>query len=63
MRRIQGIHHLLSYLDSIDFPLAYEEIENLIDQKKLPHKKPASGIFVFDLDYIDWWVNENRMKE
>jgi hypothetical protein len=63
MRKIQGINNLIPYLDSISFPLTREEIQDLIAQKKLPHKKPVSGIFIFDLDHIDWWVNENRIKE
>ncbi|MCP3764162.1 hypothetical protein NLX67_17575 [Domibacillus sp. A3M-37] len=63
MRKIQGIHHLMSYLNSAAFPLTEEEIHDLLTEKKLPHKNSASGVLIFDLDHIDWWINENQSKK
>ncbi|WP_050182699.1 hypothetical protein [Domibacillus robiginosus] len=63
MRRIQGIPKLTSYLKAVNYPLTEKEIQDLIGNKKLPHKKLVNNIIIFDLDQIDWWINHNRTKE
>ncbi|WP_050183427.1 hypothetical protein [Domibacillus robiginosus] len=63
MRRIQGISKLTSYLKAVNYPLTEKEIHDLIENKKLPHKKLVNNIIIFDLDQIDWWINHNRTKE
>lgn len=40
-----------------------EEIHDLILKKEAPSQKLVSEIFIFDLNHIDWWINENRIKE
>ncbi|MEM1503740.1 hypothetical protein RG959_10020 [Domibacillus sp. 8LH] len=62
MRRIQGVQKLISYLDSVKYPLAEEKIYDLIKNKKLPHKKLINNIIIFDLDQIDWWIKQNRLE-
>ncbi|WP_050184398.1 hypothetical protein [Domibacillus robiginosus] len=62
MRRIQGISKLTSYLKSVNYPLTEKEIRDLIENKKLPHKKIINNIIVFDLDQVDWWISHNRTK-
>ncbi|MGG3450494.1 hypothetical protein ABER98_11515 [Domibacillus aminovorans] len=63
MRSIQGINQLISYLDSVNFPLTEEKIHDLILKREIPHRRPINSLVIFDLDHIDWWINENRTKE
>ncbi|OAH57780.1 hypothetical protein AWH48_01810 [Domibacillus aminovorans] len=62
MRNVHRIKQLISYLDSVDYPLTEEEIYDLILKREIPHKNPNNSLIVFDLDHIDWWINENRTK-
>jgi len=63
MRKIQGIQKLVSYFDSATYPLTEKEIQDLILNKKLPHKKVSTGIIIFDLDQIDWWIKQDQTKK
>ncbi len=60
MRRVQGIQKLISYLESVNYPVAEKDIYDLTTNKKLPHKKVGLDIIIFDLDQIDWWIEQDQ---
>ncbi|WP_144511265.1 hypothetical protein [Bacillus sp. FJAT-22090] len=62
MRKVYGIKSLLAYLDSVDYPISEERIHELISNKEIPHLRPISNMFAFNLEHIDWWVSEQRLK-
>ncbi|PLS17624.1 hypothetical protein CVD28_11570 [Bacillus sp. M6-12] len=61
MRKIYGIQKLIVYLASVGYPLAEEQVHDLILNKDIPHLRPISNMIVFNLDHIDWWVSQ-RLK-
>lgn len=63
MRKIHGIKDLTDYLASMNYPLKEADIHDLILKKVIPHSRLMSNIVIFDLDNIDWWINQNRIKE
>ncbi|RDI45535.1 hypothetical protein [Falsibacillus pallidus] len=60
MRRVSGISSLVDYLHSVNYPLSEHEINELIQKKQLPHFKPMKNLLVFNLDHIDWWIEDQR---
>lgn len=62
MRRAYGVNKLSSYLESVGYSLTEEEIEVLIENKEIPHLRPMSNMIVFNLDHIDWWINQKQMS-
>jgi len=62
MRKVHGIRNLIAYLESINFPLTEEQVNDLIVNKELPHLRPLEHIIVFNLDHIDWWISQQRLK-
>ena len=60
MRKAQGVKSLIEYLDSVNYPITEELVNELILKREIPHNKPISSIIMFDLDHIDWWVNEKK---
>ncbi|WP_026694128.1 hypothetical protein [Peribacillus kribbensis] len=62
MRKVYGVHNLIVYLASVGFPLTEEEVHNLILNKKIPHLRPHSSMIVFNLDHIDWWIEQMRLN-
>lgn len=62
MRKIQGIKRLTTYLASVNHPLSEAEIQDLMLRKTLPHNMVMNNIIIFDLDHIDWWISQNRLK-
>lgn len=64
MRKIQGIKSLMDYLNSVDYPLSEETLNELILKRDLPHTVPIRNMIIFDLSHIDWWIAEKRkLKE
>ena len=63
MGKIQGISSLMKYLDSVEFSLTEEEVENFLIQRKIPHTKSFGNMVIFDLVHIDWWISEQRKFE
>jgi len=62
MRKAYGVQNLIVYLASIEYPLTEAEIHDLILNKDIPHLRPFNNLLVFNLDHIDWWVNQKRLK-
>ncbi|ALC85925.1 hypothetical protein AM499_08860 [Bacillus sp. FJAT-22090] len=62
MKKIYGIKSLVEYLDSVNFPMSESKINDLILKKEIPHQKPLSTMLVFNLEHIDWWIEEQRLK-
>lgn len=60
MRKVQGIKSLMDYLDSVDYPLSEETLNDLILKRNLPHSIPIRNMIIFDLSHIDWWIAERR---
>ena len=62
MRKIQGIKSLLDYLSSVNYPMTEDKVKDLIMKRQIPHNRPIASIIIFDLDHIDWWLNERQTK-
>jgi hypothetical protein len=62
VRKVYGVKNLIDYLASVNYPLTEERIHNLILAKDIPHLRPYENIIVFNLDHIDWWVEQMRLK-
>ncbi|OCA85312.1 hypothetical protein [Pseudobacillus wudalianchiensis] len=62
MRKIYGIENLIAYLSSVNFPLTEERIKDLILNRELPHHRAFQSTFIFNLDHIDWWISQQRLK-
>ncbi|QUG42300.1 hypothetical protein KD050_03130 [Psychrobacillus sp. INOP01] len=62
MRRSYGVKKLSSYLDTVGYPLTEEEINDLIINKEIPHLRPMKDMIVFNLDHIDWWINQKQIS-
>ncbi|MEK4029152.1 MULTISPECIES: hypothetical protein [Bacillaceae] len=60
MRKVYGIENLIAYLSSVNFPITEDKINDLILKRELPHLRPFGSILMFDLDHIDWWINQQR---
>ncbi|MDG5470544.1 hypothetical protein P6709_02215 [Jeotgalibacillus sp. ET6] len=63
MSKLYGIEKLIEYLASKNYPLSDEKIRTLIHKKIIPHQNPVKGMYSFDMNHIDWWVNEQRSKK
>lgn len=62
MRKVIGVNNLIDYLISVNYPLNEVEINELLEKKQLPHLRPMRDIIVFNLDYIDSWIQERTSK-
>ncbi|KMY54387.1 hypothetical protein AC623_10970 [Bacillus sp. FJAT-27231] len=62
MRKIYGIENLIAYLSSVNFPLIEERIKDVILKRELPHYRAFQTTFIFNLDRIDWWISQKRLK-
>jgi len=60
MRKIQGIKSLIDYLSSVNYPMTVESVNDLIQKRQIPHNRPIGNLIIFDLDHIDWWLNERQ---
>lgn len=60
MVKIQGVGNLLTYLESVGYPLTEQQINEFIEAKTIPHSKPYGGRIVFDSSHMDWWVDLQR---
>lgn len=60
MGKIQGIESLRKYLESVDYPLTEEQINDFMAKRKIPHSKSYGKMIIFDLSHIDWWVAQQR---
>ncbi len=58
MRKVHGVKRLISYFNSVNYPMTEDHLMVLLTQKKIPHTSPISTILVFDLNHIDWWIKE-----
>ncbi|WP_422123473.1 hypothetical protein DHX103_01280 [Planococcus sp. X10-3] len=63
MEKIQGIDNLLIYLDSVDYPLSEQQINEFLSAKKIPHSKPYGSMIIFDRSHIEWWVELQRKTD
>jgi hypothetical protein len=57
MRKDYGIKSLMIYLESVNYPITEEEIDDLILNKKIPHLRPIDNLLIFNLDHIDGWLS------
>ena len=62
MRKIQGLSNLVDYLESVNYPLAAEQITDLMSKRKIPHRKAFQNTVIFNLEHIDWWIAEQRKR-
>ncbi|WP_038705428.1 hypothetical protein [Planococcus sp. PAMC 21323] len=63
MRKIQGLSKLVSYLESVGYPMAADEITDLMTRRKIPHRRAYQDIIIFNLEHIDWWIAEQRKQQ
>ncbi|ANU24814.1 hypothetical protein [Planococcus donghaensis] len=63
MRKIQGISNLVTYLESVNYPVAAEQITELMLKRKIPHRKAYQDIVIFNLEHIDWWIAEQQKQQ
>lgn len=62
MRKAYGIKSLMIYLESENYPITEEEINDLILNKKIPHLRPINNLLIFNLDHIDGWISDQHVK-
>lgn len=60
MKKIQGVKSLLGYLESVDYPLTEEQVNELLSKRKIPHSSLYGKVIMFELSHIDWWIAEQR---
>lgn len=60
MRKINGVKSLINYLESVNFPLEEENVHELILKREIPHNNPIGNTIIFDLNHIDWWIDEKK---
>ncbi|WP_075619396.1 hypothetical protein [Paenisporosarcina indica] len=60
MRKVHGVKSLIIYLESVNFPLNEERVNELILKREIPHNNPIGNTIIFDLNHIDWWINEKK---
>ncbi|WP_408634150.1 hypothetical protein [Planococcus lenghuensis] len=60
---MHGVKPLISYLASQNRSYSEAEIHELIAKKVLPHSNPMSNVLVFDLDHIDWWIDQMQPEK
>lgn len=63
MTKIQGVNDLRKYLESAGYPRTEEEIIESIAKRQIPHSQSYSNTFFFDLEHIDWWIEQQQKKE
>jgi predicted DNA-binding transcriptional regulator AlpA len=63
LRKAYSIKELAEYLDAVKYPLSEDAILDLIQKRKLPHQRPFGDMIVFDLNHIDWWIDQQRSNE
>jgi len=62
MRKVYGVKKLIAYLTSVDYPLTETDIHDHVLKKDIPHLSLINNMLVFDLDHIDWWIGQQRLK-
>lgn len=62
LRKVTGIKNLISYLESVQYPISDEKINELIKNNAIPHLRRLNTLFIFNLDHIDSWIIEQRSK-
>ncbi|MFJ7310603.1 hypothetical protein [Peribacillus frigoritolerans] len=62
MRKAYGIKSLMIYLESVNYPITEEEINDLILNKKIPHLRPIDNLLIFNLGHIDGWLSDQHFK-
>ncbi|MGG0249233.1 hypothetical protein ABEY24_12890 [Peribacillus frigoritolerans] len=60
MRKAYGIKSLMIYLESVNYPIKEEEINDLILNKKIPHLRPIDNLLIFNLDHIDGCLSDQQ---
>lgn len=60
MRKVSGVKSLIDYLNKVNYPMTEEKIIDLLSSKALPHQRLVNNMIIFNLDHIDWWINEQR---
>lgn len=60
MSKIQGVKSLLTYLESVDYPITEGQLNDYLAKRKIPHSKTYGDIIFFDQAHIDWWIVEQR---
>lgn len=60
MRKAYDIKSLMIYLESVNYPITEEEINDLILNKKIPHLRPIDNLLIFNLDHIDGWLSDQQ---
>ncbi len=63
MRKVQGVKSLITYFDSVNYPMTEDDLIDLLTRKGIPHTSPISTIVIFDLNHIDWWIKEQNKAE
>ncbi|WP_335869046.1 hypothetical protein [Bacillus sp. 2205SS5-2] len=63
MRKVTGIQPLIHYLHSVQYPLSEEKIQELIVRKQIPHLKRMNHVLIFNLDFIDSWIREQKKSK
>lgn len=60
MRTVQGISSVLSYLESVDYPVTEEDIQELLSDMDASSISQSSH---FNLDHVDWWISQQQHLE
>jgi len=63
MGKIHGIENLIRYLDTVDYPLTEQQINEFLMAKTIPHSKPYGDLLVFERSHMEWWVALQRKTE
>ncbi|MGE7545028.1 hypothetical protein [Sporosarcina newyorkensis] len=59
MRKVRGVKALVEYLESIQCPMSESTIYRLVKVRKIPFRRPAPQVLIFDLDAIDHWLSSD----
>jgi len=60
LRKVVSINKLLTYLQSVGYPLSEEEVKRLIKSRNIPHKRLLGDTLLFNLDHVDAWIKQQR---
>lgn len=63
MNMIRGIDALADHLKEQGVPISRTTIFTLLKQKRIPHRRPAPRIVLFDLDRIEDWLKDQDDSE
>ncbi|WP_200415983.1 helix-turn-helix domain-containing protein [Virgibacillus salexigens] len=59
MRNIRGVKNLEVYLKSINCPIGENTLYKLVRENQIPHKKISKQVFIFNLDKVDDWLQQD----